>query len=181
MAERQSTSGKMFAGIGLVLVGGGCGTWTGVFVLLGVIFTVVFPLAFGLPFDDLRLDRGVTQQVDGEVLGLEWVPNTTINEQSVYTISYSFDAAGQPVQGDARVLEHDAVSNASAGSPLPVEYLEEDPAISRPVGSTANAGGWAGIVGLPFLLLGLLGCVPVALMLGLGIVLVLRAVRARAP
>lgn len=180
MAERPIATGKLLTGGVLMLAGGGCGTWAAVFVMLGVIFTLVFPFAFGLPLDDLRLDRAEPLLADAEVVELVSVPHTSINEQAVYTLSYRFDADGELVEDHARVLEYDALSSASPGDALEVEYLADEPLVSRPVGAKANPGGWAGVVGLPFLLLGLLGLLPVALMLGGGLWLVFRALRSPA-
>ena len=175
--KNNASIGWLISGIAMILAGGGCGTWVFVFVLLGAIYAVVFPFAFGLPFDDLRLDHGQPLQAPGEVLQLESVPHTSINEQAVYTLSYGFEVDGGTVEDHARVLELDALSGASPGMALEVEYLPEDPQVSRPLGAKANPGGWAGIVGVPFLLLGLLGFVPVLLMLAVGGWLLRKALR----
>jgi hypothetical protein len=177
MAQRPIATGKLLGGLAMLLAGGGCSTWVFVFLLLGCIYTVVFPIAFGLPFDDLRLDRADPVRADGEVLDLVAVPHTSIDEQSVYTLSYHFDVDGERVEDQSRVLEYDALSAASPGSPLEVEYLADAPTVSRPVGARANPGGWAGIIGLPFLLLGVLGLLPVVSVLVGGLWLVFRALR----
>jgi hypothetical protein len=179
MDERNPGIGSLVAGLFLLLAGGGCGTWVFVFGLLGLIFSLVFPLAFGTPMDDLRLDRGAPIEAPAEVLAVEIVPNTTVNNQAVYTLSYRFEAEGEAIEDQARVLEHDAVTQASPGESLAVEYLPEEPSVSRPVGSPANAGGWAGVIGYPFLLLAVLGAVPVGLIFLSGLWLTWRALRAR--
>ncbi len=179
MESTKPKTASLIGGLILLLTGGGCATWAFVFILLGVIYVVVFPIAFGMPFDDLRLDRGDPLRGSGEVVSLELVPSTSINGQSVYTLEYDFDAGGEPVHDDARVLGDHALAQAEPGDPLEIEYLGDDPSVSRPVGASANPGGWAGIVGFPFLLLGLLSVLPVALMLGFGIKLVVGALRTR--
>jgi hypothetical protein len=178
MSERDTGSGPLVGGVILLLAGGGCGTWVFVFGLLGLIFSLVFPLAFGTPFDDLRLDRGAPLETSAEVLAVEIVPNTTVNNQAVYTLSYRFEAEGEAIEDQARVLEHDAVTQASPGEALTVEFLPEEPSVSRPVGSPANAGGWGGVIGFPFLALAVLGALPVALIFLAGGWLVWRALKA---
>jgi hypothetical protein len=180
MAQTPSGTGSIIGGATLLLCSSGCATWVFVLGLLGIIFTAVFPFAFGTPFDDLRLDRAELALADGEIEDLSLVPNTSINEQAVYTLRYRFDADGQPIVDEARVLEYDALSQASPGQALEVEYLPEDPTLSRPAGAKSNPGGWAGIIGLPMLGLALLGLLPLALILGLGVWLVRKGLMARA-
>lgn len=179
MAQKKSGLGALIGGAALLLAGGGCGTWAAVMLLLGVIFAAVFPFAFGLPLDDLRLDRAATLQAPGEVSSLERVPSTTINEQAVYTLYYEFEVDGAATEDHCRVLELDALSQASPGAPLQVEYLPEDPSVSRPVDALSNPGGWAGVIGFPFILLGLVMLLAAAVVLALGGWLVRKAMKAR--
>ncbi len=180
MAAKSTGTGSIIGGAILLLGGSGCATWVFVLGLLGLIFSVVFPFAFGTPFEDWRMDRAEMTRADGEVVDLSIVPNTSINEQAVYTLSYRFDADGELIEDDARVLEYDALSRATPGGPLEVEYLAEEPSLSRPAGALSNPGGWAGIVGLPLLGVALLGLLPLAVLLGGGAWLVRRGLRAKA-
>jgi hypothetical protein len=179
MSTERTGLGRALAGVAALLVGGGCATWGGTFLLLGTIFVIVFPLVFGLPIDDLRLDRGEPFEVMARVYDVQLVPNTSIDGQAVYTVDYAFEAGEGEIYDQARVLGNDPVSRLEEGDELLVEVLPEDQLVSRPVGSPSWAGGWAGVIGLPFLALGLLVLLPALLLLVGGATSLLRWQRAR--
>lgn len=148
------------------------------FLILGLVFSTVFPAVFGLPFQDLDLNRHALV-CDGELTGVAPNPGLTVNGRPTVRLEYQYDVAGATRQGDIFVTDLDPLATLSAGSPVDVEYLPEEPDVSRILGSKRAIAGWAGFMGLGFGAFGLLFTGAQLLLLVLGVVVLFVGIRRR--
>ncbi len=166
----------MVGGIILITVGA-TGLFTGlVFLLVGGVFSAVFPAVFGTPLDDLRLnsDAAVCDGVLDEVLPDQ---SLQVNGQPTVRLRYSYDAGRGVEHGEIHVTASNPMADWTVGSSVAVEYLPEDPSVSRLQGGKANLAGWAGAIGIGFGVLGLLLTIPPLVLILAGVFLLIVARR----
>lgn len=147
-----------------------------VFLLVGGIFAVVFPLVFGTPVHDLQLNRhGVP--CTGELVAVETDTSMTVNNRPTVRLRYEYEPGGPTREGDILVVDTDPLAALPVGAPLTVEFLPEDPDVSRIQGGKAAVAGWAGAFGLGFGVFGLLATAGPLLLVLLGAGLVVLGAR----
>lgn len=140
------------------------------FLILGLVFSTVFPAVFGLPFQDLQLNQHALV-CDGVVTGVSPNPGLTVNNHPTVRLDYEYDVAGATRSGDIAVTDVDPLASLLPGATIDVEYLPDDPAVSRILGGKRAIAGWAGVFGLGFGAFGLLftGAQLLLLVLGVGV------------
>jgi hypothetical protein len=142
-----------------------------VFLLVGGVFGVVFPLVFGTPMHDLQLNRrGVP--CSGELIAVETDTSMAVNSRPTVRLRYLYEPGGPTREGDILVKDIDPLAALPVGSPLTVEFLPDDPDVSRIQGGKVAIAGWAGAFGLGFGVFGLLATAGnlVLVLLGAGLV-----------
>ncbi len=149
-----------------------------IFALIGGIFCIVFPLIFGLPFDDMRLDRGALV-CEGELLERTPNPQLVINNRPTVRLDYRFYPGEGSREGDLLVTEDDPLAQLSPGAPLQVEFLPEDLSVSRIQGAKDCVAGWLSLMGFVFVAFGLVLLPVPAIAAGIGVFLLMRGLRSR--
>lgn len=155
VSARKGSPAVMIVGIIVAVIGATALASGAIFLLVGGVFAVVFPAVFGTPMNDLQLNKhGVV--CSGELIAVEPNPNLTVNNRPTVRLRYDYDAAGLAREGDILVKDTDPLATLPVGSPVTVEYLPDDPDVSRIQGGKAAVAGWAGAFGLGFGGIGLL-------------------------
>ena len=151
------------------------------FLLMGGIFAIVFPVVFGTPMDDLSLDRrGVP--CSGELIAVETDSALTVNGRPTVRLRYEYEPGGGTRDGEILVVDTDPLAALPLGSPLTVEFLPDDPDVSRIQGGKAAVAGVAGAIGLAFGGIGLIATLSTLVVTLLGVLLaVVGGRRMRAP
>ena len=147
-----------------------------IFVLIGAIFCVVFPLVFGLPINDMRLDRDALV-CEGELLEVSPNPQMVIDNRPTVRLTYSYYPGEGSPEGDLLVTDDNPLAQLLPGAPLQVEFLPEDPLVSRIQGAKDCVAGWLSAMGLVFVAFGLLLLPLPALAAGIGTFLLMRGLR----
>jgi len=140
-----------------------------ILVVSGV-FAAVFPAVFGTPFDDLALDRRA-QVCSGEMILVEEDSSLRVQTENTVRLGYRYDPGDGPREGESRVVASDGLAALAPGDTVDIEYLPDDPAVSRVRGSKAHIAGWGGAIGYGFGGMGLLVFVAAAVPVGLGMAL----------
>lgn len=166
----------LVAGISLITLGASGLMTAVVFLVVGLVFSAVFPAVFGTPLDDLRLnsDAAVCDGVLEDV-----IPNQSlqVNGQPTVKLEYSYDAGDGTDHGDILVTAGNPMAAWTVGSSVAVEYLPDDPSVSRIQGGKVNLAGWAGAFGFGFGVLGVLLMIPPLVLILAGIILLIVARR----
>jgi len=142
------------------------------------VFSTVFPMVFGLPFQDLALDRHALV-CDGEVTAVSPNPSLTVNGRPTVHLDYRYDVAGAEWSGDMAVTDLDPLASLSPGAAVEVDYLPDDPDVSRIRGGRRAIAGWAGAFGMSFGAFGLLFTGAQLPLLALGVLLLWFGMRRR--
>lgn len=162
--------------VGLVLAGlGGFGLLGSfVFLLVGGVFSAVFPAVFGTPFSDLDLDREAAR-APGQLLGVYPNPGLTVGNESTVRLVYRFDPGSGPREDEVVVVASHEMARLEPGAAVTVEYVAATPDVSRLAGTRVAIAGWAGALGLGFGVLGVVLVAVTGLLFAIGLVVALRA------
>jgi len=147
-----------------------------IFLLVGGIFSSVFPAVFGTPFEDLELDREAAT-CSGQITVVEPNPGLTVNNQSTVRVEYQYDTGDGPRLGEVIVVRSHALASAQQGRPVTVQYLPSNPSVSRIEGTKAALAGWAGAMGIGFAIAGGVATLFFVVVTLIGIIVALRARR----
>lgn len=171
MSMKPRNPALLIVGIVTAVVGA-TGLATGaVFLLVGGVFGAVFPAVFGTPAHDMALDRRGAPCA-GELVAVETDTNLTVNNRPTVRLRYEYEPGGPTREGAILVKDTDPLAGLPVGSPLTVEFLPDDPGVSRIQGGKAEIAGWAGAFGIGFAGLGLLVTVGNILVLLVGAALI---------
>jgi len=180
--KRGGSPAMMIVGIIVAVIGATSLCTAAVLLLVGGAFALVFPVIFGTPMQDIQLNKhGVP--CSGELVAVESNPSLTVNNRPTVRLRYEYDAAGLDRVGEILVTDTDPLAALPVGSSVTVEYLPDDPDVSRIQGGKAAVAGWAGAFGLGFGGIGLLATVGTLLLALFGVVIALlgaRRMRAKA-
>jgi hypothetical protein len=170
MSERPASPALAIVG-GVLTALGVLGTLTGlIFGVLGLVFGIAFPAAFGTPWADMQLDRG-SWMATGEVTAVSPNPALVVNSHPTVRIDYEFDASGATYVDHVLVVDVDPLAALQPGVWVDVDYLPDDPTVSRLHGAKAEVAGLAGAIGVGLaVVFGLSAVLPV-LMLAVGLLL----------
>jgi len=150
-----------------------------IFLLVGGSFSLIFPLVFGLPVNDLKLnqDAGTTT---GTIVEVEPTPELEVMSEPTVRLTYRYEVAGAAYEGDVQVRESHELTALGVDSSATVEYLPDDPGVSRLEGSKHAVAGWGGALGLGFGGAGLIATICAAMPVLLGVAVMFLGFRARA-
>jgi len=181
--ERRRSTGKALVALGIfVSVSSAFGTLFGVmYLLFSGVFALVLPAVFGTPWDDLALDDRA-QVCPGELTVVAEDSSLRVNDENTVRIVYDYDPGDGPREGELRVLQSDPLAALAPGDAVAVEYLPDEPEVSRIQGGKIAISGWAGMMGYLFAAIGLVVAVffGAGVAVGLGLVVVGNRLRARA-
>lgn len=131
-----------------LLFGGWLTQFGWAFVCFGMVFVWIFDGAGGL-IETARFAGG-TVQVTGEVTG--WRETSfSVNSQPVYETTYTFEAYGVRTEGASFATGR----YRSSGETVLVEFVEDDPSVSRLEGFRTTPGGVAVVMTFLFPAIGL--------------------------
>jgi Protein of unknown function (DUF3592) len=134
-------------------MGGGAGSWFMlvfglIFGGMGLVFLVIFfPWNF---WDDWRLASDSAQSVPGLVTGFRDT-NLAINETQVVAYDFSYTPpGGATLRGEC----YTTGERWKVSAQVVVRYLPEEPTVACIEGARLSQGGWIGVMGLIFPLVG---------------------------
>ena len=129
-----------------------------IFLLIGGVFSVVFPAVFGTPMHDLQLDRRGLP-CTGELVAVETDTSLQVNGRPTVRLRYEYTLGDTNRDGAVLVVDTDPLAALPVGSKVTVEYLPDDPDVSRIQGGKAAVAGLAGAIGLFFGAFGLIATI----------------------
>jgi hypothetical protein len=126
----------------------------GIWFLVGMVVAVAFLLT-GNPLHDYRLSQGC-EVAQGAVRKAVLKSKTRINGRNPWLIRYTFEAAGgQSRDGRSYTSREAVVRGLKPGSRIEVEYLADNPLISRAKGTRHSLfPGWLFVVPVFFIVTG---------------------------
>lgn len=172
--DSKKGEGAFFVGVVIAIFGGMGLLGALVFLLIGGIFSSVFPAVFGTPFDDWDLDRGAVT-CPGQVTVVEPNPGLRVNNQTTTRVVYQFDVGGLQRVGEVLVVSSHQLARTGQGTSVTVEYLPSNPSINRIEGTKAALAGWAGAMGIGFAIAGAVATLLFLIMTIMGAVVAVRA------
>jgi len=176
----EGRSGTVMAAIGgvLVLVFSFCLLFSLIWLLLGGIFAVTFPIVFGLPVRDAQLDEEAVT-CPGTLVAVEWTPDFQAGTEGTAMLTYRYDVDQKSYEEEIRVVESSPIAAQPLDSAVTVEYLPGSPGVSRLEGTKHSVAGWGGAAGLGIGGVALLLTIASALPLLLGLWLLFKGLRRR--
>ncbi len=175
-SRRARSTLPLVSGVSLLLLGASGLLGALIFLLVGGIFSAVFPTVFGTPMEDMRLDDDALA-IPGELVAADPNPSMEFNGQPTVLLRYEYEVDDRPYEDSILVTADDPMARWTPGTALTVEILPDDPGVSRIQGGRAALAGWVGFMGLGFGALGLLATAVTLATVLAGIALLLVGIR----